>query len=108
MNRVIWPVVFVCLIAIGLPNQRAAGESTIEANVAGLRQQLVSGLRVTRPDDLAFIDKVVTMVDDDELPLALVKATFQWTRQNPKAKSYPFFYFQRALREQAKKLGIDV
>ena len=108
MNRIICLIVCGFLIAVSFPSPHAAGASTIEANVAGLQQQLVSGLKVTRKDDLAYIEKVVVMVSNDDLPLELVKATFQWTRQNPKAKKYPFVYFQRALRERAKKLGITV
>ncbi len=81
---------------------------SIEANVAGLKTQLEAGLKARRPEEFAFIKKVVTMVGNDTLPLLLVKSTFQWTRQNPAAKKYPFFYFQRALRERAKKLGITV
>jgi hypothetical protein len=108
MNRVVCSIVCGCLLATNFPSPNSAGASTIAANVAGLQQQLESGLKARRPEEFAFIEKVVSMVGDDELPLALVKSTFQWTRQNPKARKYPFFYFQRALRERAKRLGISV
>ena len=81
---------------------------TIEANVADLQQQLESGLKARRPEEFEFIAKVVTMVGNDTLPLDLVMSTFLWTRKNPKAREYPFVYFQRALRERAMKLGITV
>lgn len=81
---------------------------TISANVADLKQQLESGLKARRPQEFAFIATVVEMVSNDHLPLDLVMSTFIWTRQNPRAKEYPFVYFQRALRERAKKLGITV
>ena len=81
---------------------------TIETNVADLHQQLKSGLKARRPLEFAFIAKVVTMVENNELPLDLVMSTFIWTRSNPQAREYPFVYFQQALRVRAKKLGITV
>ncbi len=81
---------------------------TIEANIAGLQQQLESGLKARRPQEFAFIKKVVTMVGNNQLPMDLVKSTFVWVRQKREAREYPFVYFQRALRERAKKLGITV
>ncbi|MDA1049169.1 MAG: hypothetical protein O3C40_01645 [Planctomycetota bacterium] len=108
MNRVICCIVCGCLLAISFPSPQSTGASTIETNVADLQTQLQSGLKCRRPEEFAYIRKVVAMVSDDQLPLELVMATFQWTRKNPRAKDYPFFYFQRALRERAKKLGIIV
>ncbi|HUG68079.1 MAG TPA: hypothetical protein VMM76_10015 [Pirellulaceae bacterium] len=88
--------------------QESVAAQTISANVADLKQQLESGLKARRPQEFAFIATVVEMVSNDHLPLDLVMSTFIWTRQNPQAKEYPFVYFQRALRERAKKLGITV
>ena len=109
MNRAplaIWTLLTACLISC--PSTNTATAQTIEANVADLQDQLESGLRCRRPEEFAFVKKVVTMVGNDQLPLELVISTFQWTRKNPRAREYPFFYFQRALRERAKKLGITV
>ena len=106
MNRTICFLVCSCLVTNCFPCPPVAGASTIEANVANLQQQLESGLKARRPEEFAFIAKVVSLVEEDALPLDLVMSTFLWTRKNPKAKEYPFVYFQRALRERAKKLGI--
>ena len=108
MNRIICSIVCGCLLATSFPSPNSAGASTIAANVAGLQEQLETGLKARRPEEFVFIEKVVNMVSNDQLPLSLVKSTFQWTRQSPKARKYPFYYFQRALRERAKKLGITV
>jgi len=82
-----------------LPSLDASG-----INVADLKDQLKNGLRVRRPADLAFIDKVVEMVEEGRLPIAVVKSSFQWARIKP--IRYPFPYFAKALRIRAGKLGI--
>ena len=75
-------------------------------DVADLKDQLKNGLRVRRPGDLAFIDKVVELVEGGRLPVSLVKGTFQWART--KTIRYPFPYFAKALRIRAGKLGIKL
>ena len=75
-------------------------------DVADLKDQLKNGLRVRRPGDLAFIDTVVEKVEQGQLPLSLVKSTFQWART--KMTRYPFPYFAKALRIRAGKLGIKL
>lgn len=108
MQRLL-PLLFLSYFAtFAFLGQESVAAQTIHANVAGLKQQLESGLKARRPQEFAFIATVVEMVSNDHLPLDLVMSTFLWTRQNPQAKEYPFVYFQRALRERAKKLGITV
>ena len=75
-------------------------------DVADLKDQLKNGLRVRRAGDLAFIDKVVELVEAGRLPGSLVKGTFQWART--KTIRYPFPYFAKALRIRAGKLGIKL
>ena len=84
-----------------IPSQDAPG-----VDVADLKDQLKNGLRVRRPGDLAFIDTVVEKVEQGQLPLSLVKSTFQWART--KMTRYPFPYFAKALRIRAGKLGIKL
>ena len=73
-----------------------------------LRQQLQSHLRPRSPEEFAFADRVVSMVERGELPLRTVKATFNWARKKPRLYRFP--YFQRALQIEAARLGraVDV
>ena len=73
--------------------------------VANLQDQLENGLQARLPGEFAFIARVVEMVEANQLPLELVKSTFQWARRK---KPYPFPYFERALRLRAAKLGIQI
>ena len=77
----------------------------VGVQVADLKQQLEAGLRIQRPQDFAFIDRVVVMVKNKQLPLEMVKSTFAWSR---KQESYPFVYFERGLRTRAAKRGISI
>jgi len=80
----------------------------LAAEVADLKEQLENGLKARLPADFAFISKVVTLVEQDKLPISVVKAVFQWARKKGAANNYPFPYFQRALKIRAKKLGIVI
>jgi hypothetical protein len=94
-------------IAIGLVATLAspvhAGQGT--PGLPTLKDTLEKGLRARRPEEFAFIALVVEKVNDGSLPLALVDSTFLWAR---KRDTYPFQYFQEAIRVRAKKIGVDL
>lgn len=72
---------------------------------ADLRQQLEAGLYARRPEEFAYIARVVRMVERRQLPEKLVKSTFAWARRK---RPYPLVYFERGLQLRARKLGIVV
>jgi hypothetical protein len=93
------------LVTLSLSAACLAPASSCQAeDVAQLSDMLKNGLRVQRPKDLAFIKRVVELVDQGRLPVPLVKSTFSWARSKP--VRYPFPYFVKALRIRAGKLGI--
>jgi hypothetical protein len=71
-----------------------------------LKERLKTQLRPRSPREFAFLDRVVEMVDEDELPNWLVDATFNWARK--KHRRYRFPHFQRALQIEAAKRGIRI
>ncbi len=66
---------------------------------------LNTGLKSRRPEDFAYIDMVVDLVEAGVLPESLVRSTFAFAR---KKRPYPLVYFRSALRVRAKKLRITV
>ncbi len=70
-----------------------------------LRDMLTTGLKCRRPEEFAYIDAVVALVDAGVLSESLVRSTFAYAR---KRRPYPLVYFQQALRRRAKKLGVAV
>ncbi len=86
----------------GTPAQVSGGQK----GIVRLEDQLVAGLRATRPDQRAFLRKIAEHVEKGAMDKVRVNAIFDWSRKvNPK---YPFPYFERAMRFDAKKTGLDL
>ena len=75
------------------------------ANVANLQDRLEKDLEARRPQELAFVAKVVALVEADVLPRRTVDAVFLWARKKPRNK---FQYFAQGLRRRAALLGIKI
>jgi hypothetical protein len=108
-TRFLHPVAFLLLAAgLAAPIVISSRVDSAASEVADLKDQLKNGLLARRPEDRAFLDRVVQMVEEDRLPIDLVKGTFHWARRK---KPYPynaFPYFERALRTRAAELGIKI
>ena len=70
-----------------------------------LKDVLEKGLRARRPEEFAFIATVLTHVNNGTLPRDLVEGTFLWARKHPQNE---FQYFEFALRDRAKKIGVTL
>ncbi len=68
-----------------------------------LKDALEKGLKARRPEEFKFIARVVTLVEFGILPKRLVQSTFFWARAKPRVQA---FYFERALKVRARRLGI--
>jgi hypothetical protein len=82
------------------------GDPPGAAQIAELKDQLKNGLQAQRPEDREFLDRVATMVENEQLPMELVKSTFQWARR--KKVYYAFPHFERALILRAEQIGIKI
>lgn len=82
---------------------RAAGTKATPGG-PDLKDTLQKGLKARRPNEHQFIAHVVNHVENGHLPLDLVNSTFLWARRQQ--AHYPFPYFERGLKERAKKAGI--
>ena len=94
--------------AAAMANGPAVQSSTARTNVDldALREQLIKGLKVTRPQEEAFVDHVVLLVGKGKLPVSLVYAAFRWARR--RRPDYPFPYFTSAIRALAKRNKIEI
>ncbi|HWL74695.1 MAG TPA: hypothetical protein VNQ74_12560 [Burkholderiaceae bacterium] len=70
-----------------------------------LQERLEKGLKARRPSEFAFLANVAKRVEEGSLPRSLVDSTFFWARNK---RPYPFPYFERGLKERAKKLGLTI
>ena len=106
-NRVQWAAALLAgLLATTFVSlnvsQQAWGISTKSAN---LTETLEKGLRARRAEEFAFLERIITMVDQGQLPVDLVRSTFDWARHK---RPYPYVYFERAIKIRAARLGIKV
>ena len=69
-------------------------------------RQLNAILKTRRDEEKLFVKQVVDQVKKNRLPAKLVNTSFEWGRKNRPFTKYPFVYFERVLRLQAKKLGL--
>ncbi len=98
-------LVLITFAALAIPSVDGLSGTAAAAEVANLQDQLESGLQARRPVELVFIGRVVTLIEQDGLPLPLVLSTYQWARTK---KPRPFPYFERGLRIRAARIGIQL
>jgi hypothetical protein len=75
---------------------------------ASLQEILETGLKARLPREFRFIERVVEMVNDGDLPLELVMSTFHWARKKTRYKKHAFPYFEHGLRIRAARQGIAI
>ena len=106
--RVLFWILLATLALSGIADPRLHAVDKVPASrrtPIDLKDKLEKGLRARRPEEFAFIGRVVAMVDKGQLPLDLVRETFAWAR---KKRPYPYPYFERALKIRAAAIGIEV
>jgi hypothetical protein len=105
----------VCLVVglLGLGVLALTSSQTISpvaraAKTANLKDQLEKGLKARRPEEFAFIAKVVSRVENDTLPRSLVDSTFLWARKKGTGRIRPYQYFESGLKLRAKRIGVSL
>jgi hypothetical protein len=78
-----------------------------------LHDQLRVGLKAVTKADFAFIDLVVAKVNARVLPRSLVDSTFLWARRrvatrDPRYAMRPMVYFQPAIIQRARAIGVTL
>ena len=99
-SGLVW--LLLCL-AIGPLPGRAADPSPTDRTTR-LEDRLKVGLRARLPAEEDFIETVASLVRAGTLPGKLVDSTYFWAIE--RRKDYPFPAFEKALRLQAKKIGV--
>ena len=71
-----------------------------------LKDVLAKGLKARRPEEFAFVDRVVKLVNHGRLSREMVESTFLWARR--KSNDFPFVYFERGLKVRAHDAGVNL
>ncbi len=93
------------LFPVGVDAASSRGLAPLGSKSATFQEQLEKGLQ---PGDLRNSPSsraVVVMVQQQQLPLDLVRSTFDWVHDK---RPYPYPYFERGLKKRAARLGITV
>ena len=69
-----------------------------------LKDRLITGLRATRQDDIAYCERVAEATRTGSLPAKLVDSTYFWAIN--RQAEYPLPGFAKALAIQCQRLGI--
>jgi hypothetical protein len=104
--RIATAILLAGLFIAGWPSPLQGDEPPAVGTVADLETRLKTGLRARRPEEHRFIERVVLLVREGNLPGKLVDSTYLWAIE--RQQKYPYPLFERALRIQADRLGVDL
>lgn len=74
-----------------------------DAQFALYERQLNALLKTRRDEEKLFVNQVVARVKEGKLPPKLVQTSYGWVRNKRPGTKYPFVFFERVLRIQARK-----
>ncbi len=77
-----------------------------DSKVPSLEEQLINTLRATTEERKAYLRLVVQLVDNGQLDRRLVIAIQRYAQR--KNSTFPFPYFERAMRFETEKRGITL
>ena len=97
-------LVFVLTNILWVPSQ--AEEPAGGSESISLEDQLKTGLKARLPEENEFLEEVARLVETGKLPRKLVDSTFMWAVR--RRQTYPLPAFERALRMQAERLGVEL
>lgn len=93
-------------LSVALAQQNISERRAIDGALQiTLREMLAKGLKARRPQEFAYVDRVVAFVDSGDLPRKEVEQVFLWARQQQR---YPFQYFQFAMSKKARRYGVKL
>ncbi|MDG1873918.1 MAG: hypothetical protein P8J27_08400 [Mariniblastus sp.] len=70
-------------------------------------QQLNAILKTRRDEEKEFVSRVVRQVRLGKIPSKLVSTSYGWVRNKRPNTNYPFIYFEKVLRLQAKAVKLE-
>lgn len=98
----------LCLPGLAFAQERPDDSPLPGAFVPALKDQLAKGLQARRPEEFAFIDKVVKLVEQERLSADLVRSSFLYVRKTRKDRKYLVAIFEQVLRARAAQAGIEL
>ena len=88
-------------------NTSSGGRFSDAARFAEYERQLNAILKTRRDEERIFVAQIVSQVRDGKIPSKLVSTSFDWVHKKRPGTKYPFIYFEKIIRLQARQLEIQ-
>ncbi len=98
------------ILALALLTVASVGTTVaqeVELRFEDYEERLNAILKSRRDEERDFVKKVVNRVKAGTIPERLVETSYKWVLNERPDTKYPFVYFEKVLRLQAKKLRIE-
>jgi hypothetical protein len=86
----------------------ATSEDEVELRFRDYEAKIQAILKTRLNEEKAFVTSVMEKVRAGEIPEKMVETSYKWVLNKHPDSNYPFVYFERVLRIQGDKAGIEI
>jgi len=86
----------------------ATSEDEVELRFRDYEATIQAILKTRLNEEKAFVTSVMEKVRAGEIPEKMVETSYKWVLNKHPDTNYPFVYFERVLRIQGDKAGIEI
>ncbi|MFO0455895.1 MAG: hypothetical protein ACK5Z0_07775 [Planctomycetota bacterium] len=86
----------------------ATSEDEVELRFRDYEAKIQAILKTRLNEEKAFVTSVMEKVRAGEIPEKMVETSYKWVLNKHPDTNYPFVYFERVLRIQGDKAGIEI
>ncbi|MCH2180049.1 MAG: hypothetical protein MK106_14725 [Mariniblastus sp.] len=103
-------VMCVLIIGVGFSIQCSSvdGQGFDEIGLEAYEKQVNAILKTRLQAEKRFVAELIAEIGKKEIPKSLVDTSFKWVLNRRPNTNYPFVYFERVIRLQAKKLNYKI
>jgi len=83
-------------------------EDEVELRFRDYEAKIQALLKTRLSEEKAFVTLVMEKVRAGEIPEKMVETSYKWVLNKHPDTNYPFIYFERVLRIQGDKVGIEI
>jgi len=89
-------------------SSETADEDDVELRFRDYEAKIQALLKTRLNEEKAFVTLVMEKVRAGEIPEKMVETSYKWVLNKHPDTNYPFIYFERVLRIQGDKVGIEI
>lgn len=93
---------------LGATSAEATSADEVELRFRDYEAKIQAILKTRLTEEKAFVTLVMEKVRAGEIPEKMVETSYKWVLNKHPDTNYPFVYFERVLRIQGDKAGIEI